>query len=94
MSPPNPRNVPTKPSQVQRNWQLLKLTTPRQADRLASMQELTCNGSPATEEDLLGHRVVRWGAELGHYDGQHQVLRNLLALLAVTQLQVRHVREG
>lgn len=58
------------------------------------MKELTCNGSPAAEKDLFGHWVIRWGAELGHHDGQHQVLRNLLALLAVAQLQVRHIREG
>ena len=58
------------------------------------MKELTCNGSPAAEEDLLGHWVIRWGAELGHHDGQHQVLSNLLALLAVAQLQVRHIWEG
>lgn len=57
-------------------------------------QQVTCNGSPAAEEDLLGDRVVRGGAELGDHDGQHQVLRDLLALLAVAQLQVGHVREG
>ena len=57
-------------------------------------EELTCNGSPAAEEDLLGHWVVGRGAELGDNNGQHQVLCNLLVVLAVAQLQVRHIREG
>ena len=85
--------------QEQHNWLLLKLTQPRKAQqgKLAStqcMKELTCNGSPAAEKDLLGHWVVRWGAKFGHHNGQHQILCNLLALLAVTELQMRHVREG
>lgn len=54
----------------------------------------TCNGSPAAEEDILGHRVVRRRAELGDHNGQHQVLGHLLPLDAVAQLQVRHIWEG
>ena len=60
----------------------------------AKHRRLTCNGSPASEEDIFGHWVVWWGAELCHYYGQHEVLRHLLALQAVAELQVRHIREG
>ena len=55
---------------------------------------LTCNGSPAAEEDVLGHWVIGGCAELGDHYRQHQVVGHLLALDAVAQLQVRHIREG
>lgn len=55
---------------------------------------LTCDGSPAAEEDVLGHWVVRGRAKFGDHYGQHQVVGHLLALDAVAQLQVRHIREG
>ncbi len=57
-------------------------------------RRLTCNGAPAAEEDILGHWVVWRRAELGDHNGQHQVLGHLLALQAVAQLQVGHIREG
>lgn len=46
----------------------------------------TCNSPPAAEENLLWHCLVRWSAELGHHNGEHQVLGHLLPLHVVAEL--------
>lgn len=51
----------------------------------------TLDGLPAAEEDLFRDRLIRWGAELGHHNGQHQILGHLLPLHTVAQLQVWHI---